>query len=336
MNDGYAVDVTIKGSRYRKRGFPTARAASDFIQTLQNGIFPPAGKSASHTIREYLAYGQHIQRKSPKTLRSEGQRLGVFSTWAGDRSVASIDVQAVREFQAYYFDNAPFTKHNQRYTGNPAATWEKYRQNLSALFNWCTERGLMPDNPLSKRREFVVASDRKIPRIFSKPELEAFLNYIDGLGSPHLSAAYRILAYTGCRLSEMTNLTWDRVNVDAGEIHFAKTKNHNDRIVPIHPKLAPYLDDLPRGKYVIGDGAQSKLYHDNHYYYVLQKACAALDMPSRRVHDLRHTFGSMLVEADVNLATVKELMGHKRIETTLIYLQFSKKTKNEALLKLPY
>ncbi|HTW97228.1 MAG TPA: tyrosine-type recombinase/integrase [Acidimicrobiales bacterium] len=46
-------------------------------------------------------------------------------------------------------------------------------------------------------------------------------------------------------------------------------------------------------------------------------------MPAGHPHALRHTFGTALAEADVDLAVMRELMGHAHIDTTARYLHLA-------------
>ena len=50
-----------------------------------------------------------------------------------------------------------------------------------------------------------------------------------------------------------------------------------------------------------------------------------------RFHDLRHTFGTRLVKVSPELKTVMELMGHRRIETTMLYVHTDDETKEQAV-----
>ena len=54
-------------------------------------------------------------------------------------------------------------------------------------------------------------------------------------------------------------------------------------------------------------------------------------MPSLRFHDLRHTFGTRLAHARIDLITIKELMGHESLDTTARYLHISIERKLEAV-----
>jgi len=64
-------------------------------------------------------------------------------------------------------------------------------------------------------------------------------------------------------------------------------------------------------------------------YLVLTK----LYIKKRGVHILRHTFGKRMVKKNVNLSTIKELMGHENIQTTMIYARSDEKGMIEAVWK---
>jgi site-specific recombinase XerD len=61
---------------------------------------------------------------------------------------------------------------------------------------------------------------------------------------------------------------------------------------------------------------------------------AQLVKPAFRLYDLRHTFGSRSAMAGVDLATLKELMGHSNISTTMRYVHPTPEHKKEAVSKL--
>jgi integrase/recombinase XerD len=59
--------------------------------------------------------------------------------------------------------------------------------------------------------------------------------------------------------------------------------------------------------------------HRAELYTMLDKLYKKLNIKKRGIHILRHTFGKRMVKKNVNLSTIKELMGHENIQTTMIY-----------------
>jgi len=66
-------------------------------------------------------------------------------------------------------------------------------------------------------------------------------------------------------------------------------------------------------------------------YIMLDKLYSRLYIRKRGVHILRHTFGKRMVKKNVNLSTIKELMGHENIQTTMIYARSDEKGMIEAV-----
>lgn len=341
-NSGYRIDLEHNGVRYRRQGYHTYSQALDAIEKILAGDkTKPTEFQISDYVHKYIQWSKDVKHKSPNTIRSDKQRLGVFLDWcelSSLRKLKEINVAQLREFQSFYFQNAPFTKsrNHRRKPSNSKATWEKYRQVVSAFLNWCLDRNLIAKNPLSRAEEFIVKSQRELPEIFKPNELETLFEYFDTL-SPHISTFFRLLSYTGVRLAEAVNLKWSDIDFDNQTIYISQTKNYEPRLLPISSKLLPYLKALPNGtKYVFDDGNNDYLYHPSYWWKILDQATKACKLPHRKIHSFRHTFGSSLAESDANLKTIKDLMGHKSIETTLIYLQFCKEKKKQVVEMLPY
>jgi len=78
---------------------------------------------------------------------------------------------------------------------------------------------------------------------------------------------------------------------------------------------------------------KGRVMHRAELYSMLEKLYKKLYIKKRGVHILRHTFGKRMVKKNVNLSTIKELMGHENIQTTMIYARSDERGMIEAILK---
>lgn len=334
-------------ARVRKK-FNTKKQADDFISSLTAP--PPAPTVKAHldlaTVwSEYIRYAEHIQGKSPHTIRVDVGRMKVFIAWTQAEGIRLCDITSdiIRRFQEYYFANAPFPQanHKTRPQGKPSAsTWEKYRQIISTFFNWCKKRHIIDENPVTDS-EFKIKTQQKMPDIFAPDEIKKMLDWLDRYGPDYpmpVAMAFRILAYTGMRLGEMMNLKWRDIDLDNGLIKITKSKSRKIRTVPIHPEIADRLATMPTRSltYVMDSGKGDPIFSDSWYWKVWRQAAIETGVPPRPIHALRHTFAATLVMAGVDIVTVKELLGHSDIRTTMVYLHFSPAHAKDAIAKLPY
>jgi hypothetical protein len=77
---------------------------------------------------------------------------------------------------------------------------------------------------------------------------------------------------------------------------------------------------------------KARVMHRTELYTMLDKLYSKLYIKKRGVHILRHTFGKRMVKKNVNLSTIKELMGHENIQTTMIYARSDEKGMIKAML----
>ncbi len=132
------------------------------------------------------------------------------------------------------------------------------------------------------------------------------------------------------RRGEVHKLEWTDIKKDY--VIFRNRKNYHQLKVLIAPKLKAILEEYPvfkkKGK-VIG------LYPDT-ISRIIKGYLRKAGLGDLRSHDLRHTFASHLVMSGVDLVTVKELLGHSSIDTTMIYAHLTDKHLKGAINKLPY
>jgi len=112
------------------------------------------------------------------------------------------------------------------------------------------------------------------------------------------------------------------------------TKNNEVRKIPINDQLMQVLKDQEfRSPYIFTRENRKRCLSVRTAF---QNALRRAGIEDFRFHDLRHTFGSHLAMAGVDLITIKELMGHKAIEMTLRYAHLSPDHKSRAVNSLRF
>ena len=146
----------------------------------------------------------------------------------------------------------------------------------------------------------------------------------------------RVAAYTGLRRGELMALRWRDVDflghklfvrrALSGSVEASSPKSRRVREVPLPDQAAAALDRLSRrseftgpDEYVFANRLGRRL-DPAALRRRFERARDAAGLPPLRFHDLRHTYGSLLVAGGVDLVSVKVAMGHSRITTTERYL----------------
>jgi len=147
--------------------------------------------------------------------------------------------------------------------------------------------------------------------------------------------------HTGLRVGEMVNLKWSHVDLDRGIISVMDPKGGEGRAAFTTDKVKAMLEAMKRQKpedFVFGRKEGDHWKGLKAMPRVFFEVVAELGFnqgitdPRQKVvaHSLRHTFASWLVEAGVDLYTVKELMGHSVIAMTERYAHLSNGTLQNA------
>jgi site-specific recombinase XerD len=164
--------------------------------------------------------------------------------------------------------------------------------------------------------------DTKLPVILNRCELKQ-------LFSTPLLLKQRIvltLIYSaGLRGQEVINLKISDVDFERMTIHIRQSKYKKDRIVPLSPTMAiglkKYLNAENPHIWLFNGKQPESQYSITGLSWVmrenLKKTSITKDV---NLHTLRHTYATHLLEEGINIVTLKDLLGHADITTTMIYL----------------
>ena len=188
---------------------------------------------------------------------------------------------------------------------------------LKAAFNLAIRNGKSADNPVRFFKKLKEPDGRL--RFLSHDEMNMLLNACKKYFRPVVVCAL----LTGMRRNEILNLEWKDVDMDEGFIRVVNTKNGRVRNIPICGMLHRTLKECAEwsdGVYVFCNSNGGK-YHSVHSLW--DNTVSEAGIKDFRFHDLRHTAASYLVMSGVDLATVKEILGHRTLEMTLRYSHLS-------------
>jgi len=284
-------------------------------------------------LPQFKRFALHEKGMKPKTIREILSSVAMLSDELSNPTVKSISTAKIREFL--------YQKKQERMWSNK--TFRNKRQYLKTFFDYCLREGYVKVNPVEKIEKPKVP--KRLPRCLNKKELEIVLIQLDSyewfntLEEKRNKAMIRTFLYTGIRLSELLKLKTSSINFEESEIIIFQGKGGKDRIVPIHPRLMPYLKSYqnikrkkPTTYFFSSIRSDSPLTEKNLYRIikVLRKVTGVYFSP----HMLRHTFGKLSIEANLNPFKLKQIMGHSDIQTTQIYISVSHQNIKESFQKL--
>jgi len=206
---------------------------------------------------------------------------------------------------------------------------------LKHMLKMALKWDLSSTNPAASVAPFPVQEGRL--RYLAEDEIPSLLSVCkDQITSPWLHPLVMLALNTGARQGELLDLRYEDIDLERGLIYFGRTKNRRLKIIPMNHAVRGAVDWLLKHRY--GDYLFMWPWGDRvgrtTAYEAFKKACSEAEIEKFRFHDLRHTAASYLVMNGVDLATVKELLGHREIEMTLRYSHLAPAHKAKAVEKL--
>ena len=135
-----------------------------------------------------------------------------------------------------------------------------------------------------------------------------------------VATAVRLLALTGCRMSEILGLKWAQVDLDAGSFRLEDAKA-GARTVVLNAAAIELLALLPRDTEWVVTGAKAdKPLSASTLQHSFERVLKRAEIPNARLHDLRHTVGTYAAQTGANAFLVRDILGHANVGMTQRYV----------------
>jgi integrase len=325
----YRVDVRVGGRRVIRLlnvDYETAKQIyHDLLGKVALGKFGSKDLKQkdirlSDFVSQYMMFSRSAKGK--RTVAMEEFYLEEFKGIVGDKQLRSLSVQDVDLWKAAILERVNETTFNIR------------RSTIHAALNKAKQWGYISENPVSAVRKLKVEehrlhlTDEEVGRLFHVIELSILQTKPSRRRRIHeLFRLYvEFLLNTGLRRGEALSLSPSRIDLARNVIYVEETKDKETRTIPLTRRAREILVGLGDG--LFGELNETLVTHKFTHY------AGKANLKGFKLHSLRHTFATKLIELGVDILTVSKLLGHSDIKTTMIYAKAGVKVLQSAVQRL--
>jgi site-specific recombinase XerD len=271
---------------------------------------------------------------SPYTVRGYVSDLRKFADW-----FVLTNGEFLRPGNVTPVDVRDYKAHMQTVANLKPATINRRLSTLRAYFSWAFKKGFIEDNPVRVRN---VEETQTAPRALDEKTYHRLLRAAQKKGNKRDVAIVQLLRHTGLRLGELCNLTLADIETSErkGKVIVRSGKGGKYREVPLNLDARRTLEAyIEEERPEVDDqhvfiGQRRNGLTDAAVQNVVKKYAYQAHLEGLSPHVLRHTFARSLLDKGVDLVTVQQLMGHKRIDSTARYTRPSERDLEAAVATL--
>lgn len=286
------------------------RVGSEFEVTRKETSLATMDQTLPRIMMEYLAC-RSIEGLSNETLRNYKLALAHFLATMR-KPLNMIETNDIRAYLYKY----------QQDRGISNRSLDKLRNTLSGFFHWAFSEGKIEKDPMMSVRPIKYTVKHKAA--LSQLELEYIRKQCYGLRE---KAIVELLYSTGCRVSELCNMKKSDIDWDNGSINiFGKGSKYRTCFLnaKAYVALKDYLssrDDNDEHVIVSERGSHGGLtrYAIEHIISEISKRAYRHTGKKVTPHIFRHTTVTTALRAGMPLQNVSKMVGHERVETTMVY-----------------
>ncbi len=271
-------------------------------------------------IGAFVDYARSECHLSANTVAAYRRDMAKFGLWIAGRDVTALTIRDLADYAAWLHakELAP-------------ASIARHIVSLKVFFRYLQLEGLMKDNLAE-----LLGSQKlwqRVPQVLSIESVELLLV------SPMVGDSFwrrdrallELLYATGCRASEVSNMTLSDMHLSEG-FCICRGKGDRERVVPINRLAAIVIQsyiDQERPKLVAASAVEPRWLllsrrgmrlRRERVWELMKRYAARVGAPSSiGPHTMRHSFATHLVAGGADLRQVQEMLGHASISTTQLY-----------------
>lgn len=311
---GRTSDIGLAEARKRAR---------ELKAEIQLGADPRGDLKARKAVPTFTdffddAYTQYAKPRKRSFVRDEQLfRLRIKPAF-GHKRLNDVSRREVQVFHAALLEE-----------GLAPATADHHVKLIRQMLNRAVEWEVIPSNPVARIKLF--NADNRVEVKLDEADLGRLLHVLQTDKNRTVCDVALLLLATGARLNEVLSATWGQVDLQnrVWKIPASVSKSKRIRSVPLTDAALDVLRTLPRNdSYLfVSTKTKSKI---GHVHKVWERLRCAAGLPDLRIHDLRHSFASLLVNNGHSLYAVQQLLGHSSHSVTERYAHMSSQSLMDA------
>ena len=289
--------------------------------------------SSKHDLEDFRSYILVEKNFSKHTAKAYYSDILDFLLWLGDTPLENVNFSKVREYLHF------IQKFNYKKT-----TVARKIASLRTFYKYLYREKKVDSNPAMNLNS--PKRPKQLPKFLTPYEIEQILNNIkiDTPAGYRNKAILELLWATGMRVSELSGLNFEDLNLENNEIRVFG-KGSKERIILVTDRAKTYLEryietarPLVAKGYRVDTDEDSPVFINNTGFRlqtrtisnVINDIVEKIHLPKHVTpHVFRHSFATHLIENGADLRVVQELLGHASISNTQIYTHVSGKHLQE-------
>ena len=194
---------------------------------------------------------------------------------------------------------------------------------MKYAFNCAQRWGFISDSPA---RDVQVLPEKEFrERFLSEDEARQLLKVLKEEKDQQTAQVIRLLLFTGARKSEILAARWENMDLERRILTVPLSKSGKARHIPLSDAALQVLAEIPCNSEWLFPSKRTKG-HITSIFQAWDRVRTRAGLKDMRLHDLRHSFASFLVNSGCSLYEVQKILGHHNPKVTTRYAHLAQES----------